>query len=150
MEVAASEHRIWRNFVTTIPFWGVEARGPHGYAYSQRAALRWINSDRGLMTPVESGWIEAVGYVPLTHDRRRELQREPPPDWSIARIHNMTVRLRRAGFLLVRLKSGKLSAYLVPSWTYGALLRSKSKGKAFHRLVKGHPEVPVPAGLITP
>lgn len=142
VEQVGLSHYIWRDFVSVgclgpaVAGESVrEPRGPHGYAQSKAEALRWINSDRGLMTPVESGWIEAIGYVPIPPATRQDLALP---------LHRVLT-----GFLIVRLKSGQTSAYLVPSWTYGAVMRSKSKGKAWHRLIKSHPEVPVPAGLIT-
>lgn len=142
---------IWRNFVEArmIPavFLGLSAQygsetripvacGPSGSASSRDGCRRWINADRGLMTPVESEWIEAIGYAPFTPGALRALPLDQQRN------------TRGKGFVLIRFKTGKTSAFLCPSWTYGAVMRSKSKGKAYHRLIKQHPQVAVPAGLI--
>ncbi len=168
VEQVGLSHHIWRDFVTLAVVsrspqtetlwaaWACKPRGPHGYAQSKAAALRWINSDRGLMTPVESGWIEAIGYAPMTAEGRNAIETTSalalegagPRVRALVSPLLRTLRRPGTGFVLVRFKTGKTTAYLCPSWTYGAVMRSKSKGKAFHRLIKSHPEVPVPAGLI--
>lgn len=131
VEQVGDSHRIW---------FGPSGDGiALGHAQSRREARRWINLDRGLMTPVESGWIESIGYAPLSRKARVE---------AMSRGVAVTALRPGHGFIIVRLKSGKTTAYLCPSWTYGAAMRSKSKGKAYHRLIKPYPEVPVPAGLI--
>jgi hypothetical protein len=70
-----------------------------------------------------SSFIRALGYVPLAKDMREKT-------------------LEPSGFVLVRLKGKReTKAYLVPSWTYGAVMRSKSKGRAYNKWLKGKPSV---------
>lgn len=70
-----------------------------------------------------SSFVKALGYVPLDKAMREKT-------------------LEPSGFVLVRLKGKKETlAYLVPSWTYGVLMASKSKGRSYNRLLKGKPSV---------
>lgn len=70
-----------------------------------------------------SSFVKALGYLPLAKEAREKT-------------------LEPSGFVLVRLKGKRETlAYLVPSWTYGVLMASRSKGRAFNKLLKGKPSV---------
>jgi hypothetical protein len=70
------------------------------------------------LRPVQgSTAITGLGYVPLARSFRA---RYPDAD----------------GFLFVRFASGSAFAYLVPSWVPGLILASRSRGKAYTRLVR--------------